>query len=192
MSITVAQLNRTDRDTFVRLLGGIFEHSPWVAEAAFSARPVRDVEQLHRVMCAAVSAAPRERRLALIQAHPDLAGKAALAGELTKASSREQSGAGLDRLSPDDYSRFHVLNDAYRRRFRFPFIIAVRGYSASGILKEFERRLNHEPDQEEQEALAQIERIALFRLQETVLTEPIKPGSEPGEERRNLNERSTM
>ena len=146
MSIALAQLNQTDQDAFVRLLGGIFEHSPWVAEAAFARRPFRDVEQLHEAMCAAVSAAPPEQRLALIQAHPDLAGKAALAGELTEASSREQSGAGLDRLSADDYARFHTLNNAYRSRFGFPFIIAVRGYSAAGILKEFERRLHHTPE----------------------------------------------
>ena len=168
MKIAVAHLNQTDRDTFVKLLGSIFEHSPWVAEAAYSKRPFGSLEHLHRVMCAAVSAAPRERRLALILAHPDLAGKAALAGELTEVSSREQAGAGLDRLSPEDYARFHRLNDAYRRTFGFPFIIAVRGYTATGILEEFERRLHHGTEDEEREALAQIERIALFRLQDLI------------------------
>ncbi|TVR07221.1 MAG: 2-oxo-4-hydroxy-4-carboxy-5-ureidoimidazoline decarboxylase [Spirochaetaceae bacterium] len=169
MSITVTQLNQTDRDTFVRLLGGIFEHSPWVAEAAFAQRPFRDVEHLHHAMCAAVSAAPPDQRLALIQAHPDLAGKAAVAGALTEASSREQSGAGLDRLSPEDFARFHALNNAYRSRFGFPFIIAVRGYTAAGILNEFERRLNNRVEDEEAEALTQIERIALFRVHDTVV-----------------------
>ena len=162
----IERLNAADHGDFVRLLSEVFEHSPWVAHAVVDHRPFRDVEQLHREMCAAVAAAPRASRLALIRTHPDLAVKAAIAAELTEASSREQTGAGLDRLAPDQYSRFHRLNAEYRRRFGFPFIIAVRGYDAAGILDEFTRRLENTREEEERKAVAQIERIARFRLEE--------------------------
>src|SRR5262245_10909888 len=127
---TVADLNAMDQDAFLAALGFLFEHSPWIVAAAVTRRPFADRDDLHAGLVAVVRAAPLERQIALIQAHPDLAASrghpAAIAGELTAASTREQASAGLDRLTPEQYQRFHALNDAYRARFGFPFIIAVR------------------------------------------------------------------
>jgi 2-oxo-4-hydroxy-4-carboxy-5-ureidoimidazoline decarboxylase len=106
---------------------------------------LRSVDELHRALCAAVAAAGPEEQLALIRAHPDLAGRAARAGELTAASSAEQAGAGLGSLSDEEYSRFHKLNDRYRTRFDFPFILAVTGHSKASILAAFEARLPNTP-----------------------------------------------
>jgi 2-oxo-4-hydroxy-4-carboxy-5-ureidoimidazoline decarboxylase len=119
-------------------------------------------------MVAAIDAAGREAQLALIRAHPDLAGKAALAGELTQESTSEQKGAGLDALTKDEFARFHELNDAYKERFGFPFILAVRGHDKHSILAAFERRLEHSPEDEIAEALAQIARIGAFRLNDLI------------------------
>ena len=112
--------------------------------------------------------APIERKLALIRAHPDLAGRAAIAGELTAASTREQASAGLDRLSPEEYRRFHALNDAYRARFGFPFIIAVRENTRESILQSFEARLGNERDAEVRTALEEIGKIVRLRLADAV------------------------
>jgi 2-oxo-4-hydroxy-4-carboxy-5-ureidoimidazoline decarboxylase len=166
--ITLDDLNETDRTTFVQRLGGIFEHSPWVAERAFDKRPFASVGALHRAMVEAVENADRGLKLALLRAHPDLAGKAALAGELTDHSRREQAGAGLDRLTPDEYARFHTLNTRYREKFGFPFILAVKGHTKYSILKSFEARLLHSRDEEVATALEQVYRIAELRLLELV------------------------
>src|SRR5919204_5690726 len=118
---TVAELNGMSRAQFLDALGFLFEHSPWIVEAAWAGRPFADRDDLHAKLLAVVREAPLERQVALIRAHPDLAAPrghpAALAGDLTAASTREQASAGLDRLSPDEYRRFHALNDAYRARF---------------------------------------------------------------------------
>lgn len=159
------ELNRCDRATFVATLGGVFEHSPWVAERACDARPFSDADALHRAMVEVVGAAPEEARLALIRAHPELAGKAAVRGELTADSTKEQSGAGLDQCSPDEFARLNVLNTAYNAKFGFPFILAVKGHDRASILREFARRLGHDRPAEFAEALAQIARIARFRLE---------------------------
>lgn len=166
--MTLEKINGLDREAFVAALGGIFEHSPWVAEAAFAARPFASVASLHRAMTAAVEAARPERQLALIQAHPDLAGKAARAGKVTSRSKKEQKGAGLNGLSDDEFKEFHRLNDEYRERFGFPFILAVRGHDKHSILAAFRDRLQNEPQEERAEALAQIARIARFRLEDLV------------------------
>jgi 2-oxo-4-hydroxy-4-carboxy-5-ureidoimidazoline decarboxylase len=166
--ITLDDLNETDRATFVQRLGGIFEHSPWVAERAFNKRPFASVGALHRAMVEAVENADLELKLALLHAHPDLAGKAALAGELTDHSRREQAGAGLDRLTPEEYARFHALNTRYREKFGFPFILAVKGHTKHSILKSFEARLPHSREDEMATALEQVYRIAEFRLHELV------------------------
>lgn len=156
-----------DRDGFLARFGPVFEHSPWIAEAAWQAGPPPDTaEGLHAVMVGVLRAAPRERQLDLLNAHPDLAGKLAVNGELTADSSAEQASAGLDRCTPDEFARFTALNDAYRARFGFPFILAVKGRSPAEILAAFERRAGNTPEEEFAEALAQVERITLLRLKD--------------------------
>ena len=157
-------LNSLTPDAFAQALGGVFEHSPWVAEAVVERQPFDSWDTLHAALVEAVARAAPERQLALIRAHPDLAGKAALAGEVTEASKEEQSGAGLNRLSEDEYRRFHKLNTTYRERFGFPFILAVRNHDKSSILEAFEERLTNEPATEKNRALAEIAKIARFRL----------------------------
>ena len=152
-------------EQFLAVYGGIYEHSPWVAQAVWDARPLPDaVDALHAAMKAAVDAAPRERRLALIRAHPDLAGRAAVAGALSAASTAEQAGAGLDRCSPDEVAAFQELNAAYKARFGFPFVIAVRGLDRGDILDAFRRRLANDADTEFDTAMEQIHTIARLRL----------------------------
>ena len=167
-SVSLNHLNTCAETEFVDHLGAIFEHSPWVAEKVASLRPFASVEALHAAMVAAIDAAGDTPQLALIRAHPDLAGKAALAGELTRESTSEQSGAGLDRLTADEYARFHKLNDAYKERYGFPFILAVRGHDKHSILASFEERLKNTPVAEKSEALAQIARIGDFRLNDLI------------------------
>lgn len=164
-SPTLDTLNRAERAEFVAALGGIFEHAPWVAEAVFAQRPFDDLAALHRAMEAAIDAAGPTRQLELIRNHPDLAGKAALAGDLTEASSREQSGAGLNRLTPEEYARFGRLNAAYRERFEFPYILAVAGRDKHAILHDFEQRLANSREAELRRALHEIGRIGRFRLE---------------------------
>ena len=152
-------------EQFLAVYGGIYEHSPWVAQAVWDARPLPDaVDALHAAMKAVVDAAPRERRLALIRAHPDLAGRAAVAGALSAASTAEQAGAGLDRCSPDEVAAFRELNAAYKARFGFPFVIAVRGLDRGDILDAFRRRLANDADTEFDTAIEQIHTIARLRL----------------------------
>ena len=164
MTPSLEALNRFGRDEFRRLLGEVFEHSPWVAERAFDTRPFASVEALHAAMVAAVRRASREEQLALIRAHPDLAGKAARASAMSATSVAEQSSAGLDRLTDEEYARFERLNDAYREKFGFPFIIAVRRHDKRAILAAFEARLRNGLDDEVRAALAQIAEIARLRL----------------------------
>jgi len=164
-----SQAERLTRAEFVARFGGVFEHSPWIAETVFdSGAPARaaTAAALHAAMCAIFRAAGRERQMAVVRAHPDLAGRLALAGGLTADSTAEQRSAGLDQCTPDELRRFMELNDVYRARFGFPFIMAVRGRSRGEILAAFERRLANHPDTEFQTALAEIERIAALRLAE--------------------------
>ena len=157
-----------DRPDFVAHYGGVYEHSPWIAEAVADgglAPGLDGVDGLHRAMVAVVEAAPRERQLALLRAHPDLAGRLAMRGELTAASSAEQAGAGLDKCSPAEFARFNELNEAYKTKFGFPFIMAVKGRRRAEILAAFERRLGHDPATEFRTALDEVHKIALFRLQ---------------------------
>ena len=162
--MTLEQLNALDRTAFVQALGGIYEHSPWVAEAAWPRRPYASLAALHAAMDAAVAAAGSEAQLALIRAHPELAGKAAIRGELTEASTREQRGAGLDQCSAAEYARLTALNAAYRERFGFPFIVAVRGHTRQSIIDAMAQRLQHALAAEIAEALRQVGRIAALRL----------------------------
>jgi OHCU decarboxylase len=161
--------SQLDREAFVATYGHVFEHSPWIAQAAWDAGLPADADEaegLHRALCGALAPASAERKLALIQAHPDLAGKLALAGRLTAESTSEQASAGLDRLTDVERATFTKLNDAYQARFGFPFIIAVKGLSKNEILAAFERRLSNDRATELATALAQVERIALLRLKE--------------------------
>lgn len=156
-----------DRVAFVARFGGVFEHSPWVAEGAWDAGPVPgDVAGLHAAMVAVLRAAPRERQLAVLNAHPDLAGRLSVRGELTADSTAEQASAGLDRCTPDEFARFTALNDAYKAKFGFPFIMAVKGRGRADILEAFERRVGNAPEEEFATALAQVERIAELRLKD--------------------------
>ncbi len=168
-TVTLAELNAMPSDDFVSLLAGVFEHSPWVAECTVKQRPFDHVDALHEAMVAVVEAADLQTRLALIRAHPDLAGKAAVRGVLTDESAREQAGAGLDQCSPAEFSLLARLNAAYQRRFGFPFILAVRGYDRAGIIGQLERRLTLDPAQERKESMRQIYRIARFRLDDIVI-----------------------
>ena len=164
LPLSAPKLSELSKAEFTAVLAGIFEHSPWVAAGAYDARPFGSLADLHSAMCRVVSGATTEAQLGLIRAHPDLASKAALAGELTAASSTEQAGAGLDRLTEDEYRRFHKLNDAYWARFGFPFILAVKGHTKTSILAAFTARLPNSPEAERGEALEQIYQIARFRL----------------------------
>ena len=160
---------RLSRNDFVAAFGGVFEHSPWIAEATFDAglpAEAGGAAGLHRALCAVLRAAPRGRQQALIEAHPDLAGRLARAGRLTAESGREQASAGLDALTDAERARFTELNEAYRARFGFPFIMAVKGRGKAEILAAFERRLGNDAETEFAEALSQVERIALLRLQD--------------------------
>jgi adenine deaminase len=150
-------------DAFVARFGGLFEASPWVAEAAWRPEGFADADELHEALAAAMYAAPEERRMALIRAHPDLGERLAA---LTDASRSEQSGAGLDRLAPDEYERFMAVNAAYRERFGFPFVICVREHTRASILADADARLEHSHEQEVAAALAEIAKIARLRLED--------------------------
>ena len=157
----------TSRDDFLARFGGIFEHSQWVAEQAFDAGCIAEpltVSKVHGAMVAAFRAASYEAKLAVLRAHPDLAGKLAISGGLTEDSKKEQAGAGLDRLTPEEHARFTTVNTSYTTKFGFPFIIAVKGLNKDDILSAFETRINNTKDQEFETACAQVERIALLRL----------------------------
>jgi len=164
VTIALETLDAMSEGDFRRSLEAVFERSPWVAERVWSARPFPSVEALHAAMTAVVRRASGDEQLALLRAHPDLAGKAARAGAMTAASVAEQSTAGLDRLSDAEYERFERLNSAYRAKFGFPFIIAVRMHDKSAILAAFERRLGHAPHDEVEAALVQVFAIARLRL----------------------------
>ncbi len=162
--VTLEALNRASRDELEQVLAGVFEHSPWIAARAAEARPFASLEAVHAAMVAVVRRALPEEQLALLRAHPDLAGRAARAGALTSASAAEQSSAGLDRLDGDEYERFGRLNTAYREKFGFPFIIAVRRHDKKQILAAFEARLGNTQAREVETALAQVFEIARLRL----------------------------
>lgn len=156
------------RDEFISRFGGVFEHSPFIAERAFDdgfVGEMLDVDRVHTALVAIFRAASPEERLGVLRAHPDLAGRLAIAGELTEDSKKEQAGAGLDRLSPEEHQRFTELNRAYVEKFGFPFIIAVKGLDKQAILSAFEERIDNSRDAEFETATAQVERIALLRLE---------------------------
>lgn len=166
---TLQQINAMDRATFTRTLGGIFEHSPWIAEAAWTRRPFASVAGLHAAMLAELDAGGESAQLALIRAHPELAGKAAVRGELTEESKSEQRGAGLDQCSPEEFARLTELNAAYGAKFGFPFILAVRGHTRESVLANMAARIDNDPAVELRTALEQIARIGELRLNDLIV-----------------------
>ncbi len=161
----LSEINALSTAQFAALLGGVFEHSPWVAQHVAPKRPFATVQALHDAMVDAVKQAPRNARLTLLQAHPDLAGKEARQGSLTAESTAEQKSAALDRLSSDEMKTIAQNNAAYRTRFGFPFIICVRHHDKAGIFSAFARRLDNPPTLEFTTALAEVYEIARLRLE---------------------------
>ncbi|HEX6136456.1 MAG TPA: 2-oxo-4-hydroxy-4-carboxy-5-ureidoimidazoline decarboxylase [Casimicrobiaceae bacterium] len=162
---SLRELNEAGVERFVGALAEIFEHSPWVAERAYPRRPFDDVAQLHRAMVDVVNGAGRDAQVALLRAHPQLAGREAQTGTLTGPSTQEQSSAGLSALTRAEMERITRFNAAYLAKFGFPFIVAVRNYTKRGILREFERRLGHDAQTEFATCLEQVYEIALIRLE---------------------------
>ena len=170
MKFTLAELNKLDRAGFTLVVGPMFEHSAWIAEMTWEKRPFGTMEQLHQALSHTVRNANHEQQLALIRAHPDLVGRAALSGTLTRESTSEQASAGLNALTPEEMALFQKQNAAYHARFGFPFVICARLNKKEAILAGFEHRLKNSPDQEIQTALEEIFKIAELRLRD--LTHP--------------------
>jgi 2-oxo-4-hydroxy-4-carboxy-5-ureidoimidazoline decarboxylase len=168
VTLALDDINTLDEASFTRALGFVFELSPWVVTRAHAAQPFASREALHAAMMAVLEATPEADRLALIRAHPELAGKAAIAKALTAESESEQASAGLDRLTPEEFAQFHELNAAYGAKFSFPFIICVRLNDKASILNAMTRRLAHDPPSEINEAIAQIGLISRLRLFDAV------------------------
>jgi allantoate deiminase/N-carbamoyl-L-amino-acid hydrolase len=169
---TLESLNAATEPQFVSALSGIFEHSPWIVERAARQRPFASRLQLLEAMCATISTASLDEQLALIRAHPELAGRAAVRRELTRESASEQRAAGLTDCTPEEFNRLQELNAAYRTRFDFPFILAVRGHSPATVIRAFERRLDNERSAEIETALREIGCIGAYRLSEIVASQP--------------------
>jgi OHCU decarboxylase len=163
-SLTLAELNDADQELFTETVGLVFEASPHFAARAWFLRPFVSFDHLFAALQAIVKRSSPEEQLDLIRAHPDLAGKAAIAGNLTDDSRREQSSVGLDNLTPQQFATFTRLNAAYRARFGFPFIICVREHTRDSILASFETRLGNNAEQERARALEEIGKIARLRL----------------------------
>lgn len=164
----MGDLNAVGRAEFVATVGGIFEHSPWIAEAVVDLRPFPESASLLEAMIRTVLASPSEKQLALIRAHPDLAGRLAQQGKVTAESSREQAAAGIRSADAATISRINELNAAYRARFDFPFIICARLNNVNTIVEAMERRLGNDPATEQASALEEIGKIARLRLADIV------------------------
>lgn len=169
--LTIDSLSRLDRASFMAAVGAVFEHSPWVMERAWEQRPFGNRAALFEVLRLVLAEAERDELLALINAHPELAGKAAIRGDLTADSAREQAGAGLNLCTPDEFASIQRLNAAYREKFGWPFIIAVKGLGRQEIIAAMAARLTRRPEDEFVEALAQILRIASLRLDDLISAE---------------------
>ncbi len=162
--MTTDDLNRASEADFIAVLGAIYEHSPWIAARAAAGRPFADIAALQAAMAKVVANANDDEQTMLVAAHPDLAGRLARAGALAPSSADEQASLGLDRLSDEEYAMFESLNTAYRQKFGFPFVIAVRNHTRNSVLAAFETRLRNDPASERQTALREIHMIAGFRL----------------------------
>lgn len=162
--LSIEELNACDQASFVEAIGFVFENTPWIAAATWAQRPFADRAQLHQSLCATMYAASAEQQVALIQAHPDLVGRAALAGALGPESTGEQAAAGLNQLTPEEIAEFTRLNAAYRARFGFPFVICARENKKAGILAGFAARLPNSREAEIAAALSEIAKIVWLRL----------------------------
>jgi OHCU decarboxylase len=162
--MTIGELNALDRAGFVDAIGWVFEESPWVAERAFDDRPFASLDALHAAMSEQVERAPFAEKLALLKAHPDLGSRA----RLSDASTSEQAGAGLDSLTPGEFEELHRLNAAYRARFGFPFLLAVKGSTKHDVLRALQARMGATPEDEFREALRQVYRTAKFRMEDLI------------------------
>ena len=167
-TVTLAEINSGGGALFVDVLGDVFENSPWLVERAATALPYSSRDALVANLIDVINNAERDEQLALIRAHPDLAGKAARAGDLTDSSTREQASVGLDQLTDEEFDLFNRLNGDYQARFGIPFIIAVRDHTKASILAAFETRLNNEQASEIAEAMRNIARIVSLRIVDTV------------------------
>jgi len=170
--LTLDQVNRLKTAAFTATFAAVYEHSPWVAEKAAASRPFPSLTALAAALANVVMTSDEKSKLALLQAHPDLAGRATLRDELTDASRLEQASAGLDSLTPAEMKRFTRSNTAYRERFGFPFILAVKHWSKAHILAAFDGRLTNDPSVEQTTALAEVEKIAFSRLLDLVVPAP--------------------
>ena len=168
LPVSIDEVNAMSAAEFVATFGDVAEHAPWVAERAEEDRPFRSRQAMCDAFGKAIVRADRTRQIDLLLAHPDLAGKAAMAGEVTPDSRTEQASAGLGNLTPDEYDAFIALNQAYRDRHGFPFILAVRGATKHDVLAAFEKRLDSPHDVEFRMALTQVARIMRFRLEDRV------------------------
>ena len=177
MSLTLEQLNAADTATATQLLDGLYEHSPWIAEAALAHRPFKSLAHIKHAMAKVLAEAPEQAKRDLVLAHPELAGKAMVSNTLTAESTNEQNKAGLTQCTPEEFARIQKLNADYNARFGFPFILAVRGPRGLGLPKQeiidtFERRALNPIDFELGEALRNIHRIAEIRLNDKFGYEP--------------------
>ncbi len=168
--ITLQELNVLNESEFVTLIGPIFEASPWIAKRTWPNRPFDGVDSLHDSLCQSMHKAKEEEKLALIRAHPDLAGRAARQGSLTPESTAEQAGAGLDRLTDQEIASFSRMNQEYRARFGFPFVVCVGEHTKESILASFAARLENDRERETETALAEVCKIARLRLYDLVAT----------------------
>ena len=171
-TLTLEGINAMTAQAFLGALGGVFEHSPWIAEGALATRPFANIVELHEAMTNTVKRASRERQLALLNAHPELAGKEAQAGALTSSSAAEQASVGLNALSRQEIEALARWNRAYREKFGFPFIIAVRRYTKASIFSEIERRLANDPQTELNACLEQVFLITRLRLEALLAAQP--------------------
>jgi 2-oxo-4-hydroxy-4-carboxy-5-ureidoimidazoline decarboxylase len=168
MSLTITELNQFNQSEFIRTIGPVFEHSPWIAEMSFAKKPFADLENLHGALCETVKKCGKEKQFALIRAHPDLVGKLSLVGQLTKESTNEQASAGLNKLSPEEIDLFQKQNADYKNKFGFPFVICARLNKKTAILAGFETRLKNSRAQEIKTALEEIFKIAELRLRDLI------------------------
>jgi 2-oxo-4-hydroxy-4-carboxy-5-ureidoimidazoline decarboxylase len=168
MSLTISQLNQLGQAEFVRAIGPVFEHSPWIAEATWARRPFVDLGNLHRALCKTAKNSGEEKQLALIRGHPDLVGRAALKGTLTHESDKEQASAGLNNLLSKEIDLFQKQNAAYRKKFGFPFVICARLNKKDAIITEFVQRLKNSRTREIKTALEEIFKIAELRLRDLI------------------------
>jgi 2-oxo-4-hydroxy-4-carboxy-5-ureidoimidazoline decarboxylase len=162
--MTLAELNALDARGFTAALEHVFEHSLWVVTRTHAAGPFASIDALHRALVDTVQRAAPDEQLALLRAHPELAGRAAIAGDMTAASIDEQASAGLGACTPEEFARITELNRRYNERFGFPFILAVRGLDRRQIVGEFARRVEHDREVEFRECLDQVARITRLRL----------------------------